>query len=239
MKAFLFLSFCLFLVSCQPAQDCKTPATKEIKQNAQTKEGCTTPTPDPQPEPTPDPQPTPTPDPVPMPEGDVPEEAYHFDASVKFVNFDMDQSKKVEKAIDIIKRVIATAEFRAHVINFTYDGKKNFVDNQGLSNEQIYMKLLKGAENLVPGDDYEMDLELELYYSSKSTVGYTYANTVKIWMNTKFFNTFTPSQVAGNIFHEWTHKLGFEHASSYSISRDSSVPYGLGYLMRDLGKKYE
>ena len=227
MKAFLFLSFCLFLISCQPGSpDCKTPGTKEIPQDAQTKEGCSTPT-------------DPIPDPLPVPEGEVPEEAYHFDASVKFVNFDVDQSKKVDTAIDIIKKVIASPEFRTQVINFTYQGKRTFVDNGGLTNEQIYLKLLKGAESLLPEENYEMDLELELYYSSRSTVGYTYANTVRIWMNTKFFNVYTPSQVAGNIFHEWTHKLGFEHASSYSVSRDSSVPYALGYLMRDLGKQYE
>lgn len=227
MKAFLFLSFCLFLISCDPAQDCKTPSTKDIKLEGSANSTAACPVPEP------------TPDPLPEPEGEVPEEAYHFDASVKFMNFDTDQAKKVETAIDIIKKVIASAEFRTHVLNFTYNGKRTFVDNGGLTNEQIYLKLLKGAEKLLPEENYEMDLELELYYSSKSTVGYTYPNTVRIWMNTKFFNVFTPAQVAGNVFHEWTHKLGFDHASSYSVSRDSSVPYALGYLMRDLGKKYE
>ena len=84
-----------------------------------------------------------------------------------------------------------------------------------------------------------MDLDLELYYSIRSTVGYTYADGLRIWMNTKFFDSYSPAEVAGNVFHEWTHKLGFTHASNYSLSRDSSVPYALGYLVEELGKQYE
>lgn len=233
MKSFLFLAFCFFLMSCQPAQDCKTSGTKEMKEEAAV-DNCTTPSPDPDTnQPT---QPTP---PFPTPDGEVPEEAFHFDASIKFANFEVEQEDKVHKAVEIIKKVISSTEFRNKVLNYTYNGKRQFVDNAGLSNEQVYLKLLVGAEKLVPEDDYEMDLELELYYSSKNTVGYTYQNTVKIWMNTKFFTPYTPAQVAGNMFHEWTHKLGFVHASAYSVARDSSVPYALGYMMRDLGKKYE
>lgn len=234
MKSFLFFALCLFLLSCNKTETCGPDShSKEIKQTVGTKEACT-PTPDPE-QPDPDPNPTPTPD----PEGDVPEGASHFDAAIKFDNFDMDQEEKVHKAIEIIKKVIATREFRAKVLTYSYNGKNQFVDNGGLTNEQIYLKLLEGAEKLFPEEDYEMDLELELYYSSKNTVGYTYPDTVKIFMNTKYFNPYTPSQVAGNIFHEWTHKLGFEHAVSYSIARDSSVPYALGYLIRDLGKQFE
>ena len=84
-----------------------------------------------------------------------------------------------------------------------------------------------------------MDFELELYYASRNTIGYTYPDVLRIWMNTKYFDSYTPSEVAGNVFHEWTHKLGFEHATTHSVSRDSSVPYAIGYLIKELGKEYE
>lgn len=236
MKSFLFIAFCLFLMSCNPAQDCKTPTkeipTKEMKQGEAAQNGCT-PSPDPE-----DPSEEPT-EPEPVPEGEVPEEANLFNADLKFVNFEAEQEEKVHKAVEIIKKVIASSEFRAKVLNFTFNGKREFNNNNNLTNEEIYLKLLRGSEKLQPEDDFEMDLELELYYTSNNTVGYTYPNTVKIWMNTKYFTPYTPTQVAGNIFHEWTHKLGFDHASSYSVARDSSVPYAIGYLIRDLGKKYE
>lgn len=173
------------------------------------------------------------------PTGEVPHEALIFEADITLTNFDANDEVKVRKAISIIKSVIASQEFKDRVINFTYGGSKKYVDNGGLSNEEIYQKLLDGSEDLRPGIDHQMDLDLELYYSSRSTVGYTYPDGLRIWMNTKFFDKYTPAEVAGNVLHEWTHKLGFGHASSYSVSRDSSVPYALGYLMEELGKKFE
>ena len=149
---------------------------------------------------------------LPSPEDIPPSEAYLFDAQIHYVNFGPSDQEKVEKAIELIKTVIASPEFKHRVVNYTYEGKKAFVDNKGFSNEEIYLKLIDGKEDLFPEVDYQMDLELELYYSSRNTVGYTYPNSTRIWMNTKYFNVFTPAEVAGNIFHEWIHKLGFDHA---------------------------
>ncbi len=170
---------------------------------------------------------------------DVPEEAKIFDANFTLTNFDINDEAKVTRAIAIIKKIVASQEFKNRVLNFSYGSTKTYVDNGGFTNAEIYQKLLDGSEELVPGIDHQMDLDLELYYSSRSTVGYTYADGLRIWMNTKFFDAYTPAEVAGNVFHEWTHKLGFTHASSYSLSRDSSVPYALGYLVEELGKQYE
>jgi hypothetical protein len=195
--------------------------------------------------------------PCPIPENQVPESSTsetavsessfdHQDSAfiplevqVTYSNFDSQDEQKVEKALEIIKKVVASEEFKERVINFEYKGQKSFVDNGGLTNEQIYLAILEGKENLKPEADHEMDLELELYYSWKNTVGYTYPDELTIYMNRKFFNRYSPAEVAGNIFHEWTHKLGFEHAFRYSVSRDSSVPYALGYLMEELGRQYE
>jgi len=232
MKRTIFIvGLLLLLASCNPQVDpCQTQAsptnsaTKEDEKPL-VQEGCTTNDgPD-----TPSGEPT----------GEVPHEALIFESDVTLTNFDVNDEIKVKKAISIIKSVIASQEFKDRVINFTYGGKKTYVDNGNLSNEEIYQKLIDGSEDLRPGIDHQMDLDLELYYSSRSTVGYTYPNGLRIWMNTKFFDRYTPAEVAGNVLHEWTHKLGFGHASSYSVSRDSSVPYALGYLMEELGKKFE
>jgi hypothetical protein len=178
------------------------------------------------------------PPPLPEPGVDVPPEASDFAIKSEFTNFTDADKAKVEKAFSIIKSVIRTSAFRDRVINFSYEGSNRYVDSD-LSPEEIYQILLDGSEDLAPGVDHEMDLNLELYSSSSSTVGYTYANVLTIWMNKKFFDSFTPSQVAGNVFHEWTHKLGFEHSSLYTLARDSSVPYAIGYLIEELGKEFE
>jgi len=226
MAKLLFLSVLFILFTSCNKNDCQ----KQEVGSSEAQAAC------PVPEPTPDPGTDPEPDPVP---GDVPNEALTFNINAKLFEFERSDEEKVEKAFEIIKKVVATEEFRNRVLNFTYQGKKQFVDNGGKTNAQIYQMLLDGREELKPEVDNEMDLELELYYSWRSTVGYTYPDVLRIYMNTKFFDPYTPAEVAGNVFHEWIHKLGFDHASSYSVSRDSSVPYAIGYIIEELGKKYE
>jgi hypothetical protein len=168
----------------------------------------------------------------------VPTAAQTFGANVYFVNFTSVQEDKYNKAIEIVKKVVASETFRSKVLNHTYNGAKTYVDNNGKTNAQIYQMILDGAEKLQPAKNNAMDVEVELYYAATTTVGYTYANSKRIWVNTKYFNTYTPASVAGNLFHEWLHKVGFGHASTYSVSRDYSVPYAIGRMISSLGQQY-
>lgn len=174
-----------------------------------------------------------------MPDEDsLPAAAYSFKTNIKFVNQTSTQKAKINKALEIIRLVIATDEFRSKVLNHTYGGRKTFVDNGGFTNEQIYQKILDGPEKLQNTKDNEMDLEVEMYTASTNVVGYTYPNSKRIWVNTKFFNQYTAAGVAHNLMHEWLHKLGFGHAASYSTSRDYSVPYAIGDLVGEIGKDF-
>ncbi len=231
-KIILLSAVLLVITSCQENPDCQTQ-TKPKNAQEEANSGVAACPVDPVPDPDPDPDPEPDPDP------DVPVEALTFDTSIELFDFEPDDETKLYKAVDIIKKVVASSEFRTKVLNYTYGGKKQYVDNLGLTNQQIYQKLLDGREELKPEVDNQMDLELQLYYSWRSTVGYTTPGELRIYLNTKFFDSYTPAEVAGNVFHEWTHKLGFDHASSYSVARDSSVPYAIGYIVEELGKKYE
>ena len=168
----------------------------------------------------------------------IPNEALTFDARIDFVNLTSSQQDKMEEAIEIIKMVVATEEFRSKVLNHTYNGKKTFVDNGGYSNAQIYQIILDGAERLQPTKNNTMDAEVGLYYAATNVVGYTYASSSRIWVNTKYFNVYTAAGVAHNLFHEWMHKLGFIHDSTWSSSRDYSVPYALGNLVGEIGKEF-
>ena len=167
--------------------------------------------------------------------GGLPTEAYTFDTDIDFINTTSTQQAKFDKAIVMIKAVVATEEFRDRVLNHTYNGKKTFVDNGGYTNAQIYQKILDAAERLYPEKNNTMNMEVEVYYAANSTVGYTYANSKRIWVNTKFFNTNSVGGVGANLFHEWLHKVGFTHATSYSTSRDYSVPYAIGRMISSIG----
>lgn len=169
----------------------------------------------------------------------IPSLAHTWGAKVYYSNFSKGQEAKVEKAIALIKKVIASEEFKERVLDYKFKGKKRFFDNEGLSNAQIYQKILDGAE--IMGNTHKnntMDVELELYHAATKTIGYTYPNVTRIWMNKKYFNKYTPVQVAGNLMHEWMHKIGFGHATKWSEDRDHSVPYAIGYLMEEMTKQH-
>jgi hypothetical protein len=228
MAKLLVLATLVLLMSCQ---DNCVPENSQAQEGASQAKACSTDDPD-------DPQPD-SPTDIDDPIYDVPQEALIFGANLQFTNFEVEDEQKVHRAIDVIKEVIASREFRHKVLNHSYNGQKTFVDNKGLSNAEIYDVILGGMEELNPEADHTMELDLELYYSSRNVVGYTYPDTLRIWMNTKYFDPYTPSEVAGNVFHEWLHKLGFEHDYSYNVARDYSVPYALGYMIEELGKQYE
>jgi hypothetical protein len=167
----------------------------------------------------------------------VPQAAFNFEVNLKLDNFDSTQEDKVLAAADLIKKVVATEEFKNKILNHTYKGKKMFVDNGGLSNAQIYKRILEGSEKLRPGIDNEMDLDLEVFRRNDNTVGYTYPNVIKVWMNAKFLNKNAPYKVTTNMMHEWLHKLGFKHSRNRTPSRPYTVPYAIGYLVAKIARK--
>lgn len=157
-------------------------------------------------------------------------------------NFNESDQAKVNKAVIIIKKVINSEEFKQRVLAFTYKGKKQFHDNNGMTNLEIYNHLMTGAENLMPDSIGVMNFDLSLYRSKNpwsKVKGYTTADSMRIFINKKFFrqSTWTPLDVAGNMVHEWVHKMGFGHDYRDNQDRPYSVPYAIGYLLSDIAKE--
>lgn len=168
----------------------------------------------------------------------LPALALSFKTNVSYMNLTTSQKTKYNQAVAIVKKVIATEAFRTKVLNFTYAGVRRFVDNKGRTNAQIYQSVLDAAETLKPIKNNTMDIGVKMYYASNSVVGYTSTAYSYINVNTKFFSNYTANQVAGNLMHEWLHKLGYSHDASATASRPYSVPYAIGYMIRDLGKSF-
>lgn len=168
----------------------------------------------------------------------VPSQALSFATNVNLIGFTPDQVTKYNKAIAIVKKVVATEAFRSRVLGFKFNGSTQFANNRGLSNAQIYQSILDAAETLTPAKNNSMDLGVKLYYASTNVIGYTNPSITYINVNTKYFNSFTADQVSGNLFHEWLHKIGYGHDSAATAQRPYSVPYAIGYIVRDLGKNF-
>jgi hypothetical protein len=164
----------------------------------------------------------------------TPEPGANLGVNLVMRNFTTDQEKKMRDAVERIKIVINSTDFKERVLAHTYNGQKTFVENEGLSNEEIYEKIMDGAEVLNPVVDNMMDVDVTMYYKATSTVGYTYPDTNRTWVNSRFFNGYTAGQVSSNVVHEWTHKLGFGHSYYNNSSRPYTVPYGVGSIISEL-----
>lgn len=175
----------------------------------------------------------------PVTSGNVPAQALSFKTNVSYLTgFTSTDEEKYNEAVAIVKKVVATEAFRTQVLNHTYGGVKTYVQNNGLTNAQIYQAILDAAEKLTPAKNNTMDVGVKLYYENNSVVGYTSGSINYINVNTKFFDSYDPNEVAGNLFHEWLHKLGYGHDSAATARRPYSVPYAIGYMIRNLGKNF-
>lgn len=147
--------------------------------------------------------------------------------------FDAQSNEKLEKAFEVLEKVVNTEEFKNRVLNFVNSkGQNEFASNKGLTNAQIYTQFMEGRETLQQNTPGEMNFYLSLYYKRYSKViGWTNGDINTININWKFFKGFKPSDVAGNLAHEWTHKLGFGHKSA---AEHDSVPYAVGYIAREM-----
>jgi hypothetical protein len=171
-------------------------------------------------------------------ENNIHQQAQNWDVKVNLINFSFDEERKISTAVSLIKKVIRSSFFRERVLAHEWKGEKTFNYNQGLSNEAIYKKIIQGAEFLgEEKEDYVMDVELELYQQKSNTIGYTYPNTKRIWINRKYFSSYNSSKIANNLMHEWMHKLGFDHESNWTKDREYSIPYAIGDLVEELTEK--
>jgi hypothetical protein len=156
--------------------------------------------------------------------------------AMKINGFNGECLKKLEIAFSVMEEVVNSEEFKERVINFkNRQGQRKYASNKGLSNEQIYETFMEGREILQPDTPGEMNFYLRLYHNRWSRViGYTSPNTNMISVNWKFFRNYRPNDVAGNLAHEWLHKLGFDHTSA---AEHDSVPYAIGYIVEELAAK--
>jgi len=142
---------------------------------------------------------------------------------------------KIQKAISVFEKVVNSEEFKEEVLNYEFRGKKQFVDNLGLSNQQVYNKILAGAEYGTKADN-KADLFLFLDKRQRNGIGYTYPGCNNIYTYEWFFKQAEVNEFAGHIAHEWCHNLGFDHDFRRTRKCKHSVPYAIGNIIVKLGE---
>jgi hypothetical protein len=130
---------------------------------------------------------------------------------------------------ELYRKSVAKAEAALNSKKF-YDEflKLEFTSNKGMSNEEIYLALMSGADLFNKDEDNDIDVFVTMYHKNNKVVGYTNPSTCRTWVNRKFFSQYDEADIACNLIHEYMHKMGFDHKSA---KEKSSVPYAVGYLL--------
>lgn len=151
--------------------------------------------------------------------------------------FDSVRKEKLLRAGELLERVVNSSEFAERVVGHLYRGAARYVQNEGLTNEQVLERIRLGQETLNGREDRTIDLEVDLYYTRKNVIGYTYPNVSTIWSNRRYFDAFTEAEIAANLMHEWLHKIGFDHDFKKTRRRPYSVPYAVGSIAKVLARR--
>lgn len=147
---------------------------------------------------------------------------------------------------------LGSNKFRSFVLNYGYTKETssgwlwwkkyhrkhfpNFKNNKNKSRADIYNDLMDGREILRSGTSGSADITLVIDRRNKrSVVGYTYANSPKQWIYSWVLQT-NYKRVAGNLAHEWVHKMGYGHGRWYNSTRKHTVPYAVGDYVAEIAR---
>src|SRR5574343_508957 len=156
----------------------------------------------------------------------------------ELLNFDANQKAQFMKLMGVLAKVVNHEEFKNRVLNYSYTyytrrwfrniphTVEGFDRDNGDSRAEIYAKFMSGATILQPEADGDMDIYLTLYFSNRNTIGYGYPDTVKTWINGKFFVSWLKTKegrasIIANIVHEYMHKIGYDDGAG----QENTVTY--------------
>lgn len=176
----------------------------------------------------------------------------------KTIGFSDEELEKLTKAVGLMASAWSSDEFKEFVVNFEYSYQANvgrwpfrklqtfsgkqFRWNLNLNNLQVYEKLTSGSETLNPGEDHDADISITIDRKNvRGVIGYTYPTSRMQWIYSWYFKAYSAAEIAGNLAHEYCHKIGFDHEFNNVPGREFTVPYAIGYqtvkIARALEKK--
>ena len=160
------------------------------------------------------------------------------------VGLTAEREQQMKAALHIFELVMNDTAFQRALLNtkFVFDVPND--PNINLSTLQIVSKIYAGKEFYKPMEDNVANVHWIIVkkrrpiFTRHPALGEGAEDGVEIFTYTWFFDSGDIAEITGHIAHEWSHKIGFEHAFHPHPGRDDTVPYAFGYLVRDFAKKY-
>ena len=137
------------------------------------------------------------------------------------------------EAVELCLEVFNSRDFRRKM------RRSEFLRTKGKSGRDIWKHILSGRDLYTVENDRDVDLSTTLYFEDNNVIGFTRRGTFKTWINKKFFMSKTRGAAgrASNIAHEYMHNLGYSHSHKWNPTRKDTVPYKVGYIVKDLAKE--
>jgi hypothetical protein len=105
----------------------------------------------------------------------------------------------------------------------------------GIGASTVLKAIKDGKEVTSVEIDNELDLHISMYSKWGKVVGHTTPwESLKIYVNRKFFGSNPVWDVASNMAHELTHQLGFYHVAEPTAYDPA---YGIGKIVADIGER--
>lgn len=149
----------------------------------------------------------------------------------------LDQRDFFRNVISVMRHVVNSTKFQDIVLEFS--DFQHTDDNP----VEVFDKFMSGKDLYEEYADKEMDIDLTLYFKNNRTVGYTYPNTRRQWINMKFIahhRLEAISVAVGNIVHEYMHNLGYVHKGNKRnwFRNWESVPYRYGDTAKEVALEF-
>lgn len=147
------------------------------------------------------------------------------------------QVARLSKVISGVERMINSPEFDARILGATY---KNYAADP----KEVLRRIKDGEERLYTGKkwnirpkDHTIQMDWKFaYHKTYKVTGWTYPDTMTIWIHNRRWDERSDRAIAGTVCHEALgHKLGYDHVSASSTQ---SVPYSLSNICYDLYPKF-
>jgi hypothetical protein len=142
-------------------------------------------------------------------------------------NATTEDQARIDNALLLIEEVVNLESFREEI------AKRKFSQTK-MKGPQVLASILKASERYAPASEGVLDLNIDMYEEDSTTVGYTSPSDPFMHLNRFIHRRYSAAETAGNIFHEWLHKIGHTHSRWNWRNRENSVPYALGARLAEI-----
>lgn len=150
---------------------------------------------------------SPPPRPAPVEIPSTPGSGIHF-SPVR--NYTFEETQVLIVAESLANQLVKSQCFENFMV------KRNLIDTNG-----------KTALEVVQSLKIDLTIPVEMYYKNNNVVGYRTPPAPDIYTNRKYHQGATACARASNLFHEWSHTVGYTHSYKATKTRPRSVPYSI------------